>query len=190
VFIKLLLSLCKEAFSRCRQVVSTRLAWLTSYPRRLFRGEGGNIALSGLVSDVGNEGGTQDNTERNCVSEEDVALEGDLIDLLPDSVYFPCTLYQSASILESLSRIASGLISTLQESSSFEDGGARIFYQHLAQVPIQVGKIDIGFWGFILISALMLALFGVFIGQQALAITAASIMTGSTALSASPNCGL
>jgi len=36
----------------------------------------------------------------------------------------------------------------------------------------------------------MLVLFGIFIGEQVTAIVAAGIVTGSTALSASPNCGL
>ena len=204
IFVKLLLSPCTKAFSRCHQIVTTKLARLASFQRRLPRGEGGNIALSGLVSDVGNEGGAQGNAERNCVSEEDVTLEGDLIDLPLDSVYFPHTLHQPAYTLDSSSRIASGLTSTLQESSSFEDGGARIFRRHLTQAPLRVGEVDTGFWGrciilrnfkedkwgFVLVSALMLALFAVSIGEQVLAVTAASIVTGSTALSASPNCGL
>jgi hypothetical protein len=110
VFIKLLLPPCTKIFSRCCQVVSTRL---TSFPRRLSRGEGGNIALSGLN---------------------------------PRSVYPPRTPHQPAYILDSSSRIASGLTCTLQDSSFFEDGGAWIFRRHLAQPPLQVGEMDIGFW--------------------------------------------
>jgi hypothetical protein len=191
VFIKLLLPPCTKAFSWCHQVARTRLAQLTSFSRRLNRGDGGNVALSSLVSNVGNEGGSQDNAERNCRP--------------PGSVYLPHRLHQPAHILDQSSRITSGLISTLQESSSFEDGAARIVRGHLAQAPIQVGEVDFGFWreciiilrnfkedkwGFILVSALTLALFAVFIGEQVLAIATAGIVNGSTALSASPDCGL
>jgi hypothetical protein len=191
VFIKLLLPPCTKAFSWCHQIAGTKLAQLTSFSRHLNRGNGGNIALSSLVSDFGNRGGSQDNAERNRLPQ--------------GSIYPPPRLHQPAHILDSSSRLASGLTSTLQESSSFEDGVARIIRGHLAQVPPRLGEEDFGFrrwciiivgnfkedkWGFILVSALTLALFAVFIGEQVLAIATAGIVNGSTGLSASPDCGL
>ena len=167
VLIKLLLPPCTKAYSWCHQVASWRLARLTSFSRRLNRYDGGNIALSSLVSDVGSQGASRENAERNC--------------LPPRSVYIPHRLRQPAHTLDSSSRITSGLTSTLQESSSFEDGAARIIRRHLAQSPLQVGEVDTGFWrrciiilrnfkedkwGFMLVSALTLALFAIFIGTS------------------------
>lgn len=184
VFIKHLLPPCTKAFSWCHQVASRMFTQLT-------RGEGGNIALGTLVSDVENESGSQDNAERNYRP--------------PGQVYFPHRIHRPAYNYDSSSRMVSGLASTLQESSSFEDGAARVFLGHLAQDPLQVGETDNGFWRkciiilrnfkedkcqFILVSALTLALFGIFIGEQVLAIATARIVNGSTSLSASPDCGL
>jgi hypothetical protein len=44
-------------------------------------------------------------------------------------------------------------------------------------------------WSFALISALVLMLFGLFIGEQVVAIFVAGVLSGSMGLSTSPNCG-
>jgi hypothetical protein len=122
----------------------------------------------------------------------------------PQAPYFP-RAHLFANTSNEPSRITSGLWDTIKDATSFEDGGARLFRRHLAQSPPQIGEISGGVWknfitmfknfkedkwGFVLISAKRLALFTIFIGEQVMAITAAGIVTGSTALSASPNCGV
>jgi hypothetical protein len=136
--------------------------------------------------------------------EEEEAQEEDPNNPPPQAPYFP-QAHLSANTGNEPSRITSGLWDTLKDATSFEDGGARLFRRHLTQSLPQIGEISGGFrknlitifknftedkWGFALISAIMLALFAVFIGEQAVAITAAGIVSGSTALSASPDCGV
>lgn len=105
------------------------------------------------------------------------------------------------------SRIASGLFDTLYDSRSPEEAAAQIARHHLAMSTIstdEIGQTRTSFlkrcshvmrnlkedtWGFVLISALIIMLFGIFIGEQVVAISVAGILSGSIGLSTSPKCG-
>jgi hypothetical protein len=113
---------------------------------------------------------------------------------LPRATYIP----------HSSGRITSGIERTLREASSFENGVARLGRNHLAMGRVALGENNDGIpkkwthiinnlredtWGFALVTALMLGLFALFLGEQIVAISAAGIVSRSYALSVSPNCG-
>ena len=103
-------------------------------------------------------------------------------------------------------RIASRLGNVFMEASNFENAAGRLI-RHLAMPQIALADNTNPAGGFLdgarrvlrnfrdspltftWISILALLLFGSFIGQQILAISAASILSDSTALSTSPHCG-
>lgn len=105
------------------------------------------------------------------------------------------------------SRITSGLFDILYDSRSPEEAAAQIARHHLAMPTIstdEIGQTRISFlkrcsqvlrnlkedtWSFALISALVIMLFGIFIGEQVVAISVAGIISGSIGLSTSPKCG-
>jgi hypothetical protein len=104
-------------------------------------------------------------------------------------------------------RIGVGLGNTFIQASNFENAAGRLVQHHLAMPRVALAdntNPTRGFLGralhlvqnftdspktFTWISVLALLLFGSFIGQQILAISAASILSDSTAISTSPHCG-
>jgi len=107
----------------------------------------------------------------------------------------------------STSRIASNLLGTIRDAYSLEDAAAQLGIHHLAMKRITLPEnshakkgirkrlsdvrtnLQQDPWSFALISALMLMLFALFMGEQVVAISVAGIVSGSTGLSTSPNCG-
>lgn len=105
------------------------------------------------------------------------------------------------------SRIGSGIMTTIYNASTLEEAAVQIARKHLAMRRNTVGEdhqpdgsrptisayvienLKQDTWSFALISALVLMLFGLFIGEQVVAIFVAGIMSGSTGLSTSPDCG-
>lgn len=97
-------------------------------------------------------------------------------------------------------RIAHGAVQTFSESTSFENAAWLFIIRHLAMNRIglhgssnwwtnALRNLQEDVWTFTWLSAISLLLFLLFLGQQIIAITSASIVSGSTALSASPYCG-
>jgi hypothetical protein len=60
---------------------------------------------------------------------------------------------------------------------------------HLARWSNDTKNFKEDTWSFALVSALMLMLFGLFIGEQIVAISVAGVFSGSTGFSESPRCG-
>jgi hypothetical protein len=118
---------------------------------------------------------------------------------LPRPAFFRMPLFSS--------RITSGLFDTLYDSRSLGEAAAQITRHHLAMSTISTDEIDQAgtsflkrcshvlenlkedTWGFALVSALLIMLFGIFVGEQVVAISVAGILSGSIALSTSPLCG-
>ena len=162
--------------------------------------------------EVGTES-RQDDVDLSDLSESrqtlvtpDETMEGDLDEThdnpLPQSAPRPPP--RARHITRFSNRIASGLTTSFQEAHSLGDAVVRLGRDHLAMTKLEVGQTRPGFltkwvialknlhddaWGFALVSAIMVGLFALFIGQQVLAISAAGIVSDSTALSSSPDCG-
>ncbi|KAI9784188.1 MAG: hypothetical protein M1839_002694 [Geoglossum umbratile] len=101
--------------------------------------------------------------------------------------------------------IAVGAAEAFNNASSFDDAAARFIRDHLAMARVELNGEQAGFWQrftnarrnlredawtFAWLSTLSVVLFLVFIGQQIVAICATNIVTDSTALLASPHCGV
>jgi hypothetical protein len=177
VFLKLLLSNRTKPLHRHRQAVGTR-----------SQREGINLVT--LVDEISNEELNEDSLEE----EHDHPLPQASPLPLPRAIYVP----------RFSSRIASGLRTTFQEAVTIGDAVARLGRDHLAMNRLEIGTTGDGFltkcsnaisnfredkWGFAFVTAIILALFALFVGEQISAIAAASIVSGSIALSTSPNCG-
>jgi hypothetical protein len=177
VYLKLLLSNRTRLLPQRRQAVGTR-------------SQRDGIDLVALVNEISDEELYEDNLEE----EHDHPLPQAFPLPLPRAIYVP----------RFSSRIASGLRSTFQEAGSIGDAVARLGRDHLAMGRLEVGTTGGGFltkcsnafrnfredkWGFTFVTAIILALFALFVGEQISAIAAAGIVSGSVALSTSPNCG-
>jgi hypothetical protein len=124
---------------------------------------------------------------------------------LPTSVHLPQRVQLPTPRFGS--RIASGFVDTIYSAETFESAAAQLASHHLGMRPIVVGETTRTFGNFpiemstimknfkeekltfTLISALILMLFGIFIGEQVVAISVAGIVGDSVGLSASPKCG-
>ena len=138
---------------------------------------------------------SQEPDEDNLEEDPDHPLPQTFTLSLPRATYWP----------RFSSRIVSGLRTTFQEAGSLGDALTRLGRDHLAMNRIEVGSTSDGLlakfsvalgnfrddkWGFAFVTAIIFALFALFVGEQISAIFAANIVSGSMALSVSPNCGI
>jgi hypothetical protein len=162
------------------------------YQLELIRGEASHRTVTDLGPTL--EEGLGEVYEENVIGD----FEPD--QLLPTMLHVPRPALFS-------SRIASGIINTIQSAESFENAAIQLGSRHLGMGRLALSErtqtkrhlLDRWFnvtknfkeetWSFALVSALMLMLFGLFIGDQVLAISVAGIFSGPIGLSESPSCG-